>query len=108
MANFFIIIIILVVVLQYPVETYLYALVFSITGYLGVNIVLTLVKSFGALPAVTGDNSWKVYDKITPERDLIKAIVFDVSYFVIAVTTGRKAVTIVLSFLFFTKPFTMQ
>ncbi|XP_070195656.1 adenosine 3'-phospho 5'-phosphosulfate transporter 2-like isoform X2 [Littorina saxatilis] len=62
---------------QYPVETYGYAAIFSLTGYLGVNIVLTLVKSFGALVAVT-------------------------------VTTCRKAVTIILSFLFFTKPFTYQ
>ncbi|XP_076462679.1 adenosine 3'-phospho 5'-phosphosulfate transporter 2-like [Babylonia areolata] len=63
--------------LQYPVETYGYAVILSLTGYLGVNIVLTLVKSYGALIAVT-------------------------------VTTCRKAVTIILSFLFFTKPFTYQ
>ena len=56
---------------------YLYAFLFSISGYLGVNIVLNLVKIYGALIAVT-------------------------------VTTCRKAVTIVLSFLLFTKPFTMQ
>lgn len=29
-------------------------MIFSISGYCGVNIVLTLVKSFGALIAVTG------------------------------------------------------
>ncbi|KAL8600741.1 hypothetical protein ACOMHN_057329 [Nucella lapillus] len=63
--------------LKHPVETYGYAVIFSLTGYLGLNIVLTLVKSFGALVAVT-------------------------------VTTCRKAVTIILSFLFFTKPFTYQ
>lgn len=63
--------------LQYPVETYGYAIMFSLTGYLGINIVLTLLKSFGALIAVT-------------------------------VTTCRKAVTIILSFIFFTKPFTDQ
>ncbi|XP_025109309.1 adenosine 3'-phospho 5'-phosphosulfate transporter 2-like isoform X2 [Pomacea canaliculata] len=62
---------------KYPVETYGYAVIFSITGYLGLNIVLTFVKTFGALIAVT-------------------------------VTTCRKAVTIVLSFIFFTKPFTFQ
>ncbi len=62
---------------QYPYETYGYAVVFSITGYLGINIVLTLVKQFGAFVAVS-------------------------------VTTCRKAVTIVLSFLFFAKPFTFQ
>ncbi|KAK2173450.1 hypothetical protein NP493_873g01021 [Ridgeia piscesae] len=63
--------------LQYPMETYGYALVFSLTGFLGVNIVLTMVKSFGALITVTA-------------------------------TTCRKALTIILSFVFFTKPFTMQ
>ena len=47
------------------------------TGYLGINIVLHLVKQFGALNAVT-------------------------------VTTCRKAVTIGLSFIFFTKPFSLQ
>lgn len=62
---------------QYPTETYGYAVIFSLTGYIGVNIVLTLVKTFGALIAVT-------------------------------VTTCRKAVTIILSFIFFTKPFTFQ
>ncbi|CAH1772241.1 unnamed protein product [Owenia fusiformis] len=63
--------------LKSPVKTYGYALVFSFMGYMGVNIVLTLVKTFGALPAVT-------------------------------VTTCRKALTIILSFVFFTKPFTLQ
>ncbi|KAJ8306124.1 hypothetical protein KUTeg_016669 [Tegillarca granosa] len=61
----------------HPVKTYGYTVIFSVTGYIGVNIILTLVKTFGALIAVT-------------------------------VTTGRKAVTIVLSFIFFTKPFTFQ
>jgi len=62
---------------QHPYETYGYALVFGILGYAGVNVVLTLVKRFGALLAVT-------------------------------VTTVRKAVTIALSFLFFSKPFTVS
>ncbi|XP_041358041.1 adenosine 3'-phospho 5'-phosphosulfate transporter 2-like isoform X2 [Gigantopelta aegis] len=62
---------------DHVVETYGYAVIFSITGYIGVNIVLTLVKTFGALVAVT-------------------------------VTTCRKAVTIILSFMFFAKPFTLQ
>ncbi|KAK3089531.1 hypothetical protein FSP39_004331 [Pinctada imbricata] len=61
--------------LEHPVETYGYAVIFSVTGYIGVNIVLTVVKTFGALVAVT-------------------------------VTTCRKAVSIVLSFIFFAKPFT--
>ncbi|XP_060078787.1 adenosine 3'-phospho 5'-phosphosulfate transporter 2-like [Ylistrum balloti] len=62
---------------NYPRETYGYAMIFSVFGYLGVNVVLSLVKTFGALIAVT-------------------------------VTTCRKAVTIILSFIFFTKPFTYQ
>ena len=62
---------------DHPTQTYGYALVFSLAGYLGVNFVLALVKNFGALVAVT-------------------------------VTTCRKAVTIVLSFVFFAKPFTSQ
>ncbi|XP_075215801.1 adenosine 3'-phospho 5'-phosphosulfate transporter 2-like isoform X1 [Lycorma delicatula] len=50
---------------------------FSLSGYLGIQIVLTLVRICGALGAVT-------------------------------ITTCRKAITIVLSFLFFAKPFTFQ
>ena len=42
------------VLFQFPVETYGYAVLFSLSGYLGLYIVLTLVKSFGALIAVTG------------------------------------------------------
>ena len=39
---------------QHPVETYGYAFFFSLSGYLGVNFVLTLIKTVGALLAVTG------------------------------------------------------
>ncbi|RMZ94283.1 adenosine 3 -phospho 5 -phosphosulfate transporter 2 isoform X2 [Brachionus plicatilis] len=60
---------------QYPIQTFGYTLILSLSGYAGINIVLHLVKQFGALLAVT-------------------------------ITTCRKAVTIVLSFIFFTKPFT--
>ncbi|KAK6630860.1 Adenosine 3'-phospho 5'-phosphosulfate transporter 2 [Polyplax serrata] len=63
--------------LHNPIQTYGYGLVFSISGYLGVQIVLTLVKSSGAFAAAT-------------------------------VTTCRKAVSIVLSFVFFSKPFTIN
>lgn len=63
--------------LKHPIKTFGYAFIFSLTGYLGINIVLHLVKGFGALIAVT-------------------------------VTTCRKAVTIVVSFVFFSKPFTYQ
>lgn len=47
------------------------------SGYLGIQVVLTLVRTTGATTAVT-------------------------------VTTTRKAMSIVVSFFFFTKPFTMQ
>lgn len=62
---------------QHPVETYGYGFFFSLTGYLGIQIVLTLVRSSGASVAAT-------------------------------VTTARKAVSIAVSFIFFTKPFTIQ
>nr|CAI5862334.1 unnamed protein product [Callosobruchus analis] len=62
---------------QNPKKTYGYAFIFSVTGYLGIQIVLTLVRSTGAFAAVT-------------------------------VTTCRKTVTIIISFLFFSKPFTFQ
>lgn len=63
--------------LQHPKETYGYGVVFSLSGYLGVNAVLSQVKIFGALAAVT-------------------------------VTTFRKMVTIILSFIIFSKPFTVK
>ncbi|CAD6190408.1 unnamed protein product [Caenorhabditis auriculariae] len=62
---------------EHPWETYGYALIFGLLGYLGVNVVLTLIQVFGALVAVT-------------------------------VTTLRKALTIVLSFVLFSKPFTEE
>jgi hypothetical protein len=40
---------------QYPMKTYGYAVIFSLTGYLGLNFVLTMVKTNGALIAVTGE-----------------------------------------------------
>jgi solute carrier family 35 (adenosine 3'-phospho 5'-phosphosulfate transporter), member B3 len=48
-----------------------------VTGYLGIQIVLTLVRTSGATTAVT-------------------------------VTTTRKAMSILVSFIFFKKPFTWQ
>ena len=39
--------------LQYPLEVYGYGFLFSLTGYLGVNLVLTLVRTAGAFAAVT-------------------------------------------------------
>ncbi|CAF1117830.1 unnamed protein product [Adineta ricciae] len=61
-------------VITHPVQTYGYALLFSVFGYLGIDIVLTLIKEYGALICVT-------------------------------VTTCRKAITIILSFILFSKPF---
>ncbi|KAJ8664561.1 hypothetical protein QAD02_006223 [Eretmocerus hayati] len=62
---------------HHPVKTYGYALLFSASGYLGIQMVLSLVQCCGAFVAAT-------------------------------VTTCRKAVTIIISFLFFYKPFTFQ
>ena len=53
------------------------SLVYSITGYLGVQVVLTMVRQFGAFTAV-------------------------------AVTSMRKALSIVISFVLFSKPFTVN
>ena len=50
----------IIVFFQHPVKTYGYAVIFSITGYLGINIVLTLVTTFGALPAVTSKHAEKL------------------------------------------------
>ncbi|XP_065213618.1 adenosine 3'-phospho 5'-phosphosulfate transporter 2 [Planococcus citri] len=61
---------------QYP-SIYVSAILFSVAGYLGIGIILTLVRTCGALTAVT-------------------------------VTTFRKAVSIVISFIFFQKPFTLN
>ncbi|XP_031620784.1 adenosine 3'-phospho 5'-phosphosulfate transporter 2 [Contarinia nasturtii] len=61
----------------YPIQTYGYAFLFSLSGYLGIQFVLTLVRTCGATLAAT-------------------------------VTTARKAVTIALSFLFFSKPFSIE
>ena len=58
-------------------EVYILQFVFSFFGYIGVLFVLSMVKSYGALPTVT-------------------------------VTALRKVLTIVMSFFFFEKPFTMQ
>lgn len=41
---------------EHPVETYGYIGMYSTAGYLGLQVVLTLVKSFDALAAVTGSS----------------------------------------------------
>merc|ERR1712176_1125269 len=58
-------------------EVYFLQFCFSFFGYVGVLFVLSMVKSYGALPTVT-------------------------------VTALRKVCTIMLSFIFFAKPFTIQ
>lgn len=40
--------------LQNPVQAFGLAFIFSLSGYLGITFVLTLVRTFGALLAVTG------------------------------------------------------
>ncbi|CAM4757918.1 unnamed protein product [Rotaria magnacalcarata] len=62
---------------EHPIPTYGYGFCFSIFGYLGIDIVLTLIKEYGALICVT-------------------------------VTTCRKAITIILSFTLFSKPFVLE
>lgn len=100
---------------QHPVKTYGYAFFFSLTGYFGISFVLALIKLFGALVAVTGESiscqffSTDVYWWVINSICIVVGsdgtlTVFSFS----AVTTGRKAMTIVLSFMFFTKPFTFQ
>ncbi|XKL69506.1 hypothetical protein PGB90_007275 [Kerria lacca] len=61
---------------QFPI-VYFQAFLFSVSGYLGVQVVLTLVRTCGALTAVT-------------------------------ITTCRKAMSVVISFMFFKKPFTIN
>ncbi|CAJ0598965.1 unnamed protein product [Cylicocyclus nassatus] len=63
--------------LNNPWKTYGYGLIFGFLGYLGVNVVITLIKVSGALVTVT-------------------------------VTTLRKALTIILSFVLFSKPFSVD
>jgi len=60
----------------YPKQTYGYAFLFSLTGYLGIQIVLGIIRKFGAFLAAT-------------------------------VSTFRKAVSIIFSFIFLAKPFTI-
>ncbi|XP_064473426.1 adenosine 3'-phospho 5'-phosphosulfate transporter 2-like isoform X2 [Ornithodoros turicata] len=62
---------------EHPVETYGYGLVYSLTGYFGVQLVLTLVHIAGAFVAAV-------------------------------ITTGRKVVTVTLSFVLFSKPFSIH
>ena len=62
---------------QNPWEVYGRGALLSAAGFLGVQVVLTLVNVYGALIAVT-------------------------------VTTFRKALTVCLSFIVFSKPFTLQ
>ncbi|XP_037578228.1 adenosine 3'-phospho 5'-phosphosulfate transporter 2-like isoform X1 [Dermacentor silvarum] len=60
-----------------PVETYGYAAIFSLLGYFGVQLVLTLISISDA-------------------------------FITVVVTTCRKAISIILSFMLFAKPFSFQ
>jgi len=60
-----------------PWQNYGLAFIFSLTGYLGMQVVLSLVRTFGAFVAVT-------------------------------VTSLRKALSVVISFVIFSKPFNLQ
>jgi len=60
-----------------PWQNYGLAFIFSISGYLGMQVVLSLVRTFGAFVAVT-------------------------------VTSMRKALSVVISFIIFSKPFNFQ
>uniref|UniRef100_A0A224Z365 Adenosine 3'-phospho 5'-phosphosulfate transporter 2 n=1 Tax=Rhipicephalus zambeziensis TaxID=60191 RepID=A0A224Z365_9ACAR len=62
---------------QNPVETYGYAAIFSILGYLGIQLVLTLISISDA-------------------------------FITVIITTCRKAISIILSFMLFAKPFSFQ
>lgn len=50
-------ILIIIIYLKHPEETYGRIALYSTVGYFGLNVVLTLVKQFGALVAVTGKTS---------------------------------------------------
>ncbi len=107
-----------VLLTQHPVTTYGYAFLFSLTGYFGISFVLALIKLFGALVAVTGKISplfwkyfWDGHSNLVNKGKWINGLTFlffSLFFFLSPVTTGRKAMTIVLSFLFFSKPFTFQ
>ena len=54
---------------------YLMAAVFSLTGYLGINFVLVLVRSFGALLAVTGNVCYVHVVAIFPRLGIIYVLI---------------------------------
>lgn len=57
---------------QHP-QAYLMAAVFSMTGYLGLNFVLVLVQSFGALVAVIGTSVPVLHSAVCHLRALLYA-----------------------------------
>lgn len=75
---------------------YGYGFLLSLTGYLGVNLVLTLVRVAGAFAAVTVTKFSVLFDEI---------LIYPSSH---QVTTCRKALSIAISFLVFSKPFSIQ
>ena len=92
---------------QNPVQAYGLSFIFSVSGYLGITFVLTLIKAFGALVAVTGEpyNLNPIFNSSYPK---LLYTVNNGAFYPLSVTTGRKAVTMVLSFIFFAKPFTIK
>jgi len=62
------------------VETYGYGIIFSLAGYLGVNAVLSQVKLFGALTAVTGMHLLNAFFIPTKRGQFWSAVVFGAPY----------------------------
>ncbi|CAF1409503.1 unnamed protein product [Rotaria magnacalcarata] len=62
---------------QHPVQTYGYGLIFSIFGYLGIDIVLTLIKEYGALICVTVTTCRKSITIVLSFTLFSKPFVFD-------------------------------
>ena len=56
---------------QHPLETYWYTLLFSVSGYLGIQVVLSPVKSSGAFVATT----------VTTWRKAVTIIILCIVYF---------------------------
>ncbi|CAF2725880.1 unnamed protein product [Rotaria sp. Silwood2] len=62
---------------EHPLPTYGYALLFSILGYLGIDVVLSLIKEYGALICVTVTTCRKVITIVLSFTFFSKPFVFD-------------------------------
>ena len=64
--------------LKHPLETYGYIFIYSVVGYFGLDVVLTLVSDFGALLAVTGKKKAKIlhFHSSTRKLFIVYKIVF--------------------------------